>query len=56
MEYTTAKLTNLGSFAALTLGMGGSCLDGGSRNNTQKGGGFQDAGGNNNPGSCGQSL
>lgn len=39
MEYTPPVLRSLGSLAELTLGMGGSCLDGGGRNNTQLGGG-----------------
>ena len=39
MNYTTPQLRSLGSFASLTLGMGGSCMDGGGRNNTQLGGG-----------------
>ena len=39
MKYTTPTLTSLGSLASLTLGMGGSCLDGGAMNNTQLGGG-----------------
>lgn len=39
MEYTTPELRKLGSFASLTLGTGGSCLDGGARNNNQLGGG-----------------
>ena len=37
--YTTPELRRLGSFASLTLGVGGSCPDGGGRNNTQLGGG-----------------
>ena len=41
MIYTTPRLESLGSLASLTLGMGGSCLDGGSRNNTQLGGGLE---------------
>ena len=39
MEYVTPELRKLGSFASLTLGTGGSCLDGGARNNNQLGGG-----------------
>jgi hypothetical protein len=39
MEYTTPELRELGSFAELTLGSGGSCLDGAARNNNQLGGG-----------------
>ena len=33
MKYTTPRLENLGSFATLTLGMGGSCTDQGGQNN-----------------------
>jgi len=55
MEYNTPELRHLGSLASLTLGMGGSCLDGNSRNNTQLGGGFEDGGGDNKPGDCGPS-
>ncbi len=55
MKYTTPALTNLGSLASLTLGMGGSCLDGGARNNNQLGGGFEDGGGDNKAGNCGPS-
>lgn len=39
MEYKTPQFSSLGSLTTLTLGMGGSCLDGGSRNNNQLGGG-----------------
>jgi hypothetical protein len=39
MEYMTPELRELGSFAELTLGTGGSCLDGAARNNNQLGGG-----------------
>lgn len=35
VEYQTPELRVLGSFASLTLGTGGSCPDGGGRNNTQ---------------------
>lgn len=35
VQYTTPELRKLGSFASLTLGVGGSCPDGGGRNNTQ---------------------
>ena len=49
MEYITPELRALGSFASLTLGSGGSCLDGGARNNNQLGGG--DIGVNGPPGS-----
>ena len=38
MEYTTPQFAELGSLAALTLGSGGSSLDG-SCMNTQEGGG-----------------
>lgn len=37
--YRTPELSVLGTFASLTLGQGGSCLDGGGRNITQRGGG-----------------
>ena len=37
--YNSPELRGLGSFASLTLGMNGSCPDGGGRNNTQLGGG-----------------
>ncbi len=39
MEYSTPELRLLGSFAGLTMGTGGSCPDGGGRNNAQLGGG-----------------
>lgn len=39
MAYRTPVLKRLGSFASMTLGEGGSCLDGGGRNITQYGGG-----------------
>ena len=39
MEYKTPEVKNLGSLSDLTLGMGGSSLDGNGRNNTQLGGG-----------------
>jgi hypothetical protein len=35
MRYDTPELRDLGSFSSLTLGMNGSCPDGGGRNNTQ---------------------
>ena len=38
MEYEKPELRELGSFNELTLGMNGSCPDGGSQNNTQLGG------------------
>ena len=41
MEYTTPQFANLGSLAALTLGHGGSSLDGFGLN-VQKGGGNDD--------------
>ena len=40
MRYDTPELRDLGSFSSLTLGMNGSCPDGGGRNNTQLGGGM----------------
>lgn len=39
MRYVTPELRNLGTFAGLTKGQGGSCPDGGGRNSTQVGGG-----------------
>ena len=39
MTYQSPRLTSLGSLSSLTLGTGGSCLDGGGRNNDQLGGG-----------------
>lgn len=39
MEYRAPELRLLGSFAGLTMGTGGSCPDGGARNNNQLGGG-----------------
>lgn len=39
MRYTPPEVTKLGSMATLTLGHGGSCLDGNSRNSVQHGGG-----------------
>lgn len=36
--YSTPELSRLGSLASLTLGMNGSCPDGGGLNNTQLGG------------------
>ncbi len=39
MRYFTPELRNFGTFAGLTKGVGGSCPDGGGRNNTQLGGG-----------------
>ncbi|HEV2068233.1 MAG TPA: hypothetical protein VGR26_02855 [Acidimicrobiales bacterium] len=39
MRYLTPELRNFGTFAGLTKGVGGSCPDGGGRNNTQLGGG-----------------
>ena len=51
MKYTTPRLEILGSFATLTLGMGGSCTDMGGKNNpnnpdnsTQVGGGIGQGG------------
>ncbi len=38
MDYTTPELRMLGSFASLTLGVNGSCPDGGGRNNNQNSG------------------
>ena len=38
MKYVTPKLQALGSLSSLTLGMNGSCPDGGGQNNTQLGG------------------
>ena len=37
-SYSKPELRRLGSFSQLTLGMGGSCPDGGGLNNTQLGG------------------
>ena len=54
MQYSTPQLTNLGSLAELTLGQNGSCLDGNSHNNLQRGGG--DVGqGTTGKNGCGQS-
>ena len=39
MEYKTPEVKNLGSLSDLTLGMGGSSMDGHCRNNVQLGGG-----------------
>lgn len=39
MRYFTPELRNFGTFAGLTKGTGGSCPDGGGRNNNQVGGG-----------------
>ena len=39
MIYETPRLRALGTFSGLTMGVGGSCPDGGGRNNTQLGGG-----------------
>ena len=39
MDYSTPQLRTLGSLTDLTLGTGGSSLDGGARNNTQRGSG-----------------
>ncbi len=39
MEYQTPRLRLLGTFSGLTMGVGGSCPDGGARNVTQLGGG-----------------
>ena len=39
MNYETPRLRVLGTFSGLTMGSGGSCLDGGARNNNQLGGG-----------------
>ena len=39
MIYETPELRVLGTFTGLTMGTGGSCPDGGGRNNTQHGGG-----------------
>ena len=39
MKYFKPELRALGTFAGLTKGTGGSCPDGGARNNTQLGGG-----------------
>lgn len=38
MDYETPVLRELGSFSELTLGMGGSCPDGGGFNDNQLGG------------------
>lgn len=38
MKYETPRLRALGSLSSLTLGMNGSCPDGGGHNNTQLGG------------------
>lgn len=35
MQYNTPELRVLGTLSGLTLGMNGSCPDGGGRNNTQ---------------------
>jgi hypothetical protein len=35
MQYTKPELRVLGTLSGLTLGVGGSCPDGGGRNNTQ---------------------
>ena len=39
MRYDTPELRHFGSFVGLTKGTGGSCPDGGGRNNNQLGGG-----------------
>ena len=44
MEYKTPEVKNLGSLSDLTLGMGGSSLDGACQNNDQLGGGFTGTG------------
>lgn len=44
MRYTTPELRALGSFAGLTMGVGGSCPDGSARNNNQLGGGSTSGG------------
>jgi hypothetical protein len=41
MQYQTPELRVLGTLSGLTLGMNGSCPDGGARNNTQLGGGLE---------------
>ena len=41
MRYTAPELRSLGTLTSLTLGMNGSCPDGGGRNNTQLGGGLE---------------
>ncbi|MDQ1709056.1 MAG: hypothetical protein QOG49_441 [Frankiaceae bacterium] len=53
MEYKTSELKAFGSLTELTLGNGGSCLDGTGLNN-QVGGGLQDQG-PPQPGTCGAS-
>ncbi len=53
MDYTTPELRMLGSFASLTLGVNGSCPDGGGRNVVQLGGGNVIEGGNESCGSSG---
>ncbi len=54
MKYSSPELSYLGSLASLTLGNNGSCLDGNGEVD-QKGGGFQDGGGDNHEGHCGPS-
>lgn len=41
MQYKKPELRVLGTLSELTLGMNGSCPDGGGRNNTQLGGGLE---------------
>lgn len=50
MNYQTPELRVLGTLGGLTMGVGGSCPDGGARNNTQLGGGS--IGGTSDP-NCG---
>jgi hypothetical protein len=38
MQYSTPELRVIGTLSGLTLGMNGSCPDGGGRNNTQNSG------------------
>ena len=51
--YEAPHLRALGTLSGLTMGMNGSCPDGGSRNIDQKGGGLDNDPGD--PGTCGSS-